>query len=120
MSNPGGGEARTGVLSVAIRDRSALYAAYMSYVRGGGLFIPTGKLYRLGEEVVVLLSLMQEPERIPVTGKVVWITPRGAQGGKVAGIGIQFSNDEIGTVARNKIEGYLAGALQSERQTHTL
>lgn len=120
MSVPPGGEARTGVLSVAIRDRGALHAAYMSYVRGGGLFIPTSKPYRLGEELVLLLTLMQEPERMPVTGKVVWITPRGAQGGKAAGVGIQFSDDEMSRAARNKIEGYLAGLLESDRPTHTL
>jgi type IV pilus assembly protein PilZ len=113
-------ESRTGVLSVAIRDRSALYAAYMGFVRGGGLFIPTSRPYRLGEELVLLLTLMQEPERLPVTGRVVWVTPRGAQGGKMAGVGIQFTDDDIGRAARNKIEGYLAGSLQSDRQTHTL
>lgn len=113
-------DSRTGVLAVAIRDRSALYGAYMGFVKGGGLFIPTSRPYRLGEELVLLLTLMQEAERLPVTGRVVWVTPRGAQGGKMAGVGIQFADDDGGRTARNKIEGYLAGALQSDRQTHTL
>ncbi len=110
---------RQGILSLTIRDKSALYAAYMPFINGGGLFIPTKKSYRLGEEVFMLLTLMDETEKIPVAGKIVWITPPGAQGNRAAGIGVQFSEQDDGA-ARNKIEGYLAGALESERPTHTL
>ncbi|MGD9787549.1 MAG: PilZ domain-containing protein [Sulfuricellaceae bacterium] len=111
---------RPGVLSLSIRERAALYAAYMPYLKGGGLFIPTTKSYRLGDEVFVLLSLMEDPNKIPVAGKVVWITPAGAQGSKTQGIGIQFAADEGGTIARNKIEGLLGGTLKSTRPTHTI
>ncbi len=110
---------RQGILSLTIRDKSALYAAYMPFINGGGLFIPTKKSYRLGEEVFMLLTLMDETEKIPVAGKIVWITPPGAQGNRAAGIGVQFSEQDDGA-ARNKIEGYLAGALESDRPTHTL
>ena len=108
-----------GILSLTIKDKNALYAAYMNFVKNGGLFIPTNKRYQLGDEVFMLLTLMEESERIPVAGKVVWITPVGAEGNRAAGIGVQFS-DQDGGVARNRIEGYLAGALQSDRPTHTL
>ena len=111
--------ARQGILSLTIKDKNALYAAYMQFVSNGGLFIPTTKRYQLGDEVFMLLTLMDESERIPVAGKVVWITPAGSEGNRAAGIGVQFSEQD-GGVARNKIEGYLAGALQSERPTHTM
>ena len=65
-----------------------------------------------------MLNLMDEPEKIPVAGKVAWITPRGAQGNRAAGVGVQFNESD--NVARNKIETYLAGALKSDRVTHTL
>jgi type IV pilus assembly protein PilZ len=110
---------RQGILSLTIKDKSALYAAYMPFIRGGGLFIPTKKNYRLGEEVFMLLTLMDDAEKIPVAGKIVWITPTGAQGNRAAGIGVQFSSQDEGA-ARNKIEGYLAGALDSDRPTHTM
>jgi type IV pilus assembly protein PilZ len=113
---PQGG--RQNILSLTIKDMSALYAAYMQFIREGGLFIPTTKKYRLGQEVFMLLTLMEEGQRIPVAGKVVWITPPGAEGGRAAGIGVQFS-PQAGGVARNKIETYLAGALKSDRPTHT-
>ncbi|WP_303903140.1 PilZ domain-containing protein [Thiohalomonas denitrificans] len=114
---PGGG--RQGILSLAIKDKSALYAAYMPFVINGGLFIPTEKDYQLGDEVFMLLTLMDEAEKLPIAGKVVWVTPKGAQGNRAAGIGVQFSEQDKGTV-RSKVETYLAGALKSERQTHTM
>ena len=110
---------RQGILSLTIKDKSALYAAYMPFIKGGGLFIPTKKAYQLGDEVFMLLTLMDETEKIPVAGKIIWITPTGAQGNRAAGIGVQFSDQDDG-VARNKIEGYLAGALKSDRPTHTM
>ncbi|MBX3707487.1 MAG: PilZ domain-containing protein [Pseudomonadales bacterium] len=110
--------ARNGILSLAIKDKAVLYAAYMPFVRNGGLFIPTKKDYQLGDEVFMLLNLMDEAEKIPVAGTVVWITPKGAQGARVAGIGVQFTDQD--DTARAKIETYLAGALQSDRHTHTM
>ncbi|KPK37707.1 MAG: pilus assembly protein PilZ [Gammaproteobacteria bacterium SG8_47] len=113
------GAARQGILSLTIKDKSALYAAYMPFIKNGGIFIPTNKQYRLGDEVFMLLTLMEETEKIPVAGKIVWITPRGAQGNRASGIGVQFS-DQDGGAARTKIETYLAGALKSDRLTHTM
>jgi len=110
--------ARNGILSLAIKDKAVLYAAYMPFVKNGGLFIPTKKDYQLGDEVFMLLNLMDEAEKIPVAGTVVWITPKGAQGARVAGIGVQFNDQD--DVARAKIETYLAGMLQSDRHTHTM
>lgn len=112
------GGARNGILSLTIRDKAVLYAAYMPYLKNGGLFIPTNKAYNLGDEVFMLLSLMDEPEKIPVAGKVAWITPKGAQGNRAAGIGVQFEGDD--DAANRKIETYLAGTLESDRPTHTM
>lgn len=106
------------MLSLTIKDKAVLYAAYMPFVQGGGLFIPTNRAYKLGDEVFMLLSLMEEAEKIPVAGKVVWITPKGAQGNRVAGVGVQFNAQD--NTALRKIETYLAGSLESDRSTHTM
>ena len=95
-----------------------LYSAYMPYLRHGGLFVPTNKDYKLGDEVFMLLNLMDEPDKIPIAGKVVWITPKGAQGNRTAGIGVQFSEEDAN--ANAKIENHLAGSLESDRPTHTM
>ncbi len=112
------GGPRNGILSLTIKDKAVLYAAYMSYIKNGGLFIPTNKKYKLGVEVFMLLSLMDEPDKLPVAGKVVWITPKGAQGSRAAGVGIQFNDGD--DMVRTKIETYLAGSLNSGRPTYTL
>lgn len=119
MSSPPKMMGRHGILSLTIKDKSVLYAAYMPFVKNGGLFIPTTKNYQLGDEVFILLSLMDEKEKIPVAGKIVWITPKGAQGNKAAGVGVQFNEQDDGE-ARTKIENYLAGMLDADKQTHTM
>ena len=108
-----------GILTLTIRDKTSLYSAYMPFVLNGGIFVPTNKGYQLSEEVFMLMTLMDEKEKIPVAGRVVWMVPKGAQGNRMAGIGIQFSDQDGGAV-RNKIETYLAGTLQSERATYTM
>lgn len=113
------GAAKPGVLSLAIKEKAALYAAYMPFIKGGGLFIPTNKTYKLGEEVFMLLSLLDDPNKLKVVGTVAWITPV-TQGGRPQGIGVQFSAQDGGTEARNKIEALLGGVLKSSRPTHTM
>jgi len=114
-----GSDTRQGILSLTIQDKAWLYAAYMDYIEGGGLFISTNKKYNLDDDVFMLLSLMGESERIPVAGKIVWITPVGSEGSRVTGVGVQFS-DQDGGAARAKIENYLAGTSESGRPTHTM
>ena len=48
MKMPGG---RSGILSLSIKDKAVLYSAYMPFITNGGLFIPTEKQYKLGEEI---------------------------------------------------------------------
>ena len=110
---------RPGVLPLTIKDKTALYAAYMPYVRGGGLFVPTDRRYKLGDEVFMLLTLLDSKEKIPVAGQVVWVTPARAGGNRTAGIGVQFSEKDSG-VAQTKIEAILSGVLNSDRRTHTM
>jgi type IV pilus assembly protein PilZ len=119
VSAVGGRDPRQGILSLTIRDKSALYASYMPFIKNGGLFIPTAKPYQLGNEVFMLLTLMDSKEKLPVAGRVVWITPKGAQSNKTAGIGVQFSELDKGAT-RLKIENQLAGALSSDRPTQTI
>ena len=110
---------RPAVLSLAIKEKAALYAAYMPFLRNGGIFVPTNRPYQLGDEVYLILTLMDDPTKLPVAGKVVWISPAGA-GGRQAGIGVHFPADETGINARRRIEDLLGAALKSPRPTHTI
>ncbi|MEI7840072.1 MAG: PilZ domain-containing protein [Methylococcaceae bacterium] len=106
------------VLSFSLKDKNALYVSYMPFVENGGIFIPTTREYEIGQELFILLNLMAETERLPINGKVIWKTPIGSDGYRSAGVGIQFSEQNL--PVRNKIEMYLAGALESERPTYTM
>ena len=112
--------ARPSVLSLHINSKSALYAAYMPFLGNGGIFLPTAKRYELGDEVFLMMQLLDDPAKHPVAGTVVWITPAGAQRSKAQGVGVQFAADETGKLVRSKIEQILAGHLNSGRPTHTL
>jgi len=111
---------RVGMLSLSIKERTALFAAYMPFLKNGGIFVPTTRQHQMGEQVYMLLSLMEDNAKIPLSGTVVWITPSGAQGGRQHGIGVHFDNSESSRDVRNKIEGILGNAMKSTRQTHTM
>ncbi len=111
---------RAGMLSLAIKEKTALFAAYMPHIKGGGLFIPTNRPYQMGDQVYMLLTLMDEANKLPISGRVVWITPAGSQGNRQQGIGVQFDDTEGATAVRLKIEGILGNAMKSTRQTHTM
>jgi type IV pilus assembly protein PilZ len=111
---------RPSVLSLSIKEKAALYAAYMPFLKGGGIFVPTNKPYKLGDEIYLILALMDDPNKYPIAGKVAWITPPGANNNKAQGIGVHFPADESGMRARARIEAILGNALRSSRATHTL
>lgn len=111
---------RPSVLSLAIKEKAALYAAYMPFLKNGGIFVPTTKPYKIGDEIYLILSLMDDPNKYPIAGKVVWITPAGAANNKAQGIGVHFPSDESGERAKMRIEEILGAALRSSRATHTL
>lgn len=106
-----------GILSLTIKDRAALQAAYMPFIRNGGLFVPSARSFALGDEVFLLLRLMDDPDRVAAAGKVVWVTPPGAPRRKPAGVGVQFNEPDSALLAR--VKSWL-GDLDLSRETHTL
>lgn len=105
---------------MSITDKTALYRSYMPFVQGGGLFVPSTKKFQLGDEVFLLLTVMEFEERLPIPGKVIWITPQGAAGNRKAGIGVQFADTPDGAHARTVIESHLASMIKSNLSTHTM
>lgn len=114
------GGVRPAVLSLSIKEKAALYAAYMPYLKNGGIFVPTNRPYNLGDDVYLILTILDDPTKIPVAGKVVWISPSGGGSSKTPGVGVHFPGDESGVAARKRIEDALGAALRSARPTHTI
>ena len=111
--------ARPSVISLSIREKGALYAAYMPFVEHVGLFVPTQRPARLGDDLYVILTLMDDPAKVAIPGKVAWITPAGTTG-RQQGIGIQFSKTDASMQARAKIEDLLGSTLKSSRPSNTV
>jgi type IV pilus assembly protein PilZ len=112
--------ARPSVIQLVFREKGALYAAYMPLFAEGGLFVPTTREYKLGEDIYLLLSLPEDPQRYPVAGKVGWITPANASGGRTQGVGVKFPSDEKTRALKQKIEEALGTMLQSAKPTQTI
>lgn len=110
---------RNSVISIAIKDKQALYMSYMPFVKGGGLFVPTQKDYNLGDEMFLLVTVMDEPDPVQISGKVVWVSPPGALGGRPPGVGIQFVGEDSHHTVR-LIESKLGASISLTRSTHTM
>ena len=112
--------ARPSVVQLAIKEKAALYAAYIPLFKEGGVFIPTTRDYKLGADVYVLMTLPDDTQRYPVAGKVAWVTPARAAGNRTQGVGVRFPNDEKSRLLKLKIEEILGSHLASERPTQTI
>lgn len=112
--------ARPSVIQLAIREKAALYAAYIPLFTEGGVFIPSARDYKLGDDVYVLLTLPEDTQRYPVAGKVAWVTPARASGNRTQGVGVRFPNDEKSRLLKIKIEEILGAHLASDRPTQTI
>src|SRR5580765_672426 len=86
---PATNTARPSVIQLVFREKGALYAAYMPMFSDGGIFVPTTRDYKLGEDIYLLLSLPDDPQRYPVAGKVGWITPANASSARTQGVAVR-------------------------------
>ncbi|AIA76514.1 PilZ domain-containing protein [Halomonas sp. XH26] len=105
-------------LSLTMPDIPTLLSAYMPFLDRGGIFVPTKALYRLGQQVYLLLTLPGESERLSISGHVVWVSPEGVSGQRMPGIGVHFSQQDYSV--RDRIETLLAGQLDQAPPSFTL
>ncbi|MEY2873343.1 MAG: hypothetical protein RLZZ373_714 [Pseudomonadota bacterium] len=111
---------RPSVIQLVFKEKGALYAAYIPLFAEGGLFVPTPREYRLGDDIYLLLTLPDDPQRYPVAGRVSWITPPNASGGRTQGVGVRFPNDEKTRLLKLRIEEVLGTSIQSAKPTQTI
>jgi type IV pilus assembly protein PilZ len=119
-SSPAATSPRPSIVQLAIKEKAALYAAYIPLFKEGGIFIPTLREYNLGDDVYVLLTIPDDIQRYPIAGKVAWVTPPKASGNRTQGVGIRFPADEKSRILKVKIEQILGSSLSSERPTQTI
>ncbi|MEO7160977.1 MAG: PilZ domain-containing protein [Polaromonas sp.] len=119
-SSPPAAASRPSIVQLAIKEKGALYAAYIPLFKEGGIFISASREYKLGDDVYVLLTLPEDPQRYPVAGKVAWITPAQAAGNRTQGVGVRFPADDKSRMLKAKIEELLGSHLASDRPTQTI
>lgn len=93
-------------LYLVLSDKTEVHNHYMPMISGGGLFVPTNDDFEFNESVVVQVDLLSEKNKATVPGKVVWITPVGAQRGLMKGVGVQFLGEH-----QPKIQQYFEGLI---------
>ncbi|PWQ93919.1 PilZ domain-containing protein [Leucothrix arctica] len=76
------------VVSVTLKDKAALHANYMPFIRGGGLYAVADKPYKLGDQVILSLKIDSVGKRFAIPGDVVWMSPKDSSGKH--GIGVRF------------------------------
>lgn len=82
--------ASTAALPLVFADVDALRAAYMPWIRYGGLFLRSSQQWPLGQCLPVRLRLPDDHRSLQLSMQVVWRTPAHAQNGKPAGCGLQL------------------------------
>lgn len=109
---------RGGVLQVNITNIDVLQASYMPYVTGGGLFVPSAQAVSLGEDVFILATLPGHNQKIPLTGKVIWINHAPTET-KPQGFGIQLAGEK-GRFYQEAAEKLLGNRLYSQAPSYTI
>ena len=112
--------ARSSVLTLSLKDPAALHASYMPLLEEGGLFIATTETLHLGDALNLLLKLPDDVKAHPVAGRVAWITPPRAQGGRTQGVGMQFAAHPASRQLRHRIEAMLGATPVCDRHSLTL
>lgn len=107
-----------GMIQTNIPDVETLFASYMPYVVGGGLFVPSKQAVKMGDEVFVLGALPEQTQKIPLTGKVIWISQK-QNGTKPQGFGIQLAGEK-GIYFKSEAERLLAGLKTEGRRSYTM
>ncbi|NRD74437.1 PilZ domain-containing protein [Shewanella sp. VB17] len=105
-------------LAVNFDTLSQLYRAYMPFIKPAGLFVSTSESHFLGEELTISYQLPGGTTKFEFTGRVVWINPLGASGGRPIGIGVKIMTDPESH--KHHIENLLSRELASGDQTSTM
>lgn len=114
------GEKMRKKIKITIRDRTVLYNSWMSFTKTGGLFIPSDETFEMGDEVMLILSVMENDRSFILMCKVVWIASNSGNANHPKGVGVLFPSDDNGKAAKNACETNLAGLLDNPRPTYTM
>jgi type IV pilus assembly protein PilZ len=95
------------LLQLDIQNKVVLHSHYMPFIKDGGIFIQTEREFEFEQRVVMLLRFLDKGKKLPISGRVVWISPKSGRGSSVSpGVGLQFAGDNRKEIQK-AIEAYL-------------
>ena len=110
---------KQGVIRLNIEDLKDLYQAYMPFVDGCGIFVPTEEIYSLEQEVFIFLKLPGDLGKFAASGRIVWLNPPKKASRRMPGVGVQLRGKEAPRI-REIIEAGLGKSLASGLPTATM
>ena len=107
--------------TVVIDDKKELYRCYMPFIKGGGLFLPFNAEVNAnnitpGQKIFIVFSMLENTNKIPIHGKVVWIN----RTGNSKGYGVALGDTPAMKALKDAIEGNIADLLMKKEATYTL
>jgi type IV pilus assembly protein PilZ len=110
------------LIKVNFTNVNTLYKAYMPYLQNAGIFIAESQNLQLGDRVQLQITLPGDLEKnsSPVDASVAWVTPQGAQGRWISGLGLEFSSKENSRRLREKINLLLLENSEKDAPTSTM
>jgi len=105
------------MLPAKFEDLMVLHRAYMPFLKYGGLFCETGQEYKMGDEVVLMITLPDKSKTV-LSGEIAWINPK--MGQRPLGVGVAFKNEDATQQGRHVIEKMLIGLPVLDKPYNTL
>lgn len=108
------------MINFTIPDKPELYRSYMSFLKHGGLFVPTTDSFNMDDEVLLIVNLPEHNEPKYLRTTVCWINSTNTTAGQPQGIGLALGTDQVSIETKQAIEDLLPGLKLNERTTYTL
>lgn len=107
--------------SINIPEKKELYRCYMPFIKHGGLFIPFNEevgpnQISPGQNIFIVLTILDQRNKIPIHGKVVWIS----KGGMQKGYGVSLGNTPAMKALKESIETAIMDFTTKKEATYTI
>lgn len=107
----------TSLINLEIKEPKELYSCYLWFVKNGGLFLKYNQSITLqnvepNKDVYVILKLLDNPSKIPITGKIVFFNKNG--------FGIEFPEGEQFKMLKSTIERDTMAYSLKKETTYTI
>ncbi|MBN8555461.1 MAG: TIGR02266 family protein [Deltaproteobacteria bacterium] len=98
-------------LAIKLATASDLKNAFMKNISGGGLYIETTEVFKMGQKLEVELTLPNDNQSFKVKTEIAWLNPSG-MAGLPPGVGVKFL--DLDQKIKNKIQSIIDSAIEKK------